>query len=268
MDTHTPDTVAALDADLRSGRLSVIIAEIAEEAARIILPYWRSGVTPETKPDHSPVTEADRAAEAYIMERLNHFWPGIQVIAEEEASAKGLPQQAEDWFWLIDPLDGTKGFVAGHEAFTVNIALVHGSTVVAGAVVAPATMTSWRSGGAGEGALRRQGDDEWRAISVRPRPADPVAIVSHSMTDDEAERLIRQHGCTRWQALDSSLKLCLIAEGRFDAYPRTGPTSEWDIAAGHAVLNAAGGRIIAADGQTLAYGKAGFRNGGFVALGA
>lgn len=256
-----------LAADLASGHLAETIAAIAEEAAALICTYWKGGVVAETKADASPVTEADRAAERLILQRLDQHWPGVQTVAEEQASACGLPKGRERWFWLIDPLDGTRGFVAGREAFTVNIALVREQTVVAGAVVAPATGVSWRSGPQGGGAFRRQGDGPWHPIQVRTRPAEPVALVSHSLSDDEAERLIRRHGCTRWEALDSSLKLCLIAEGRFDAYPRTGPTSEWDIAAGHAVLQAAGGRIITPDGQPLLYGKAGFANGAFVALG-
>ncbi|WP_292050711.1 MULTISPECIES: 3'(2'),5'-bisphosphate nucleotidase CysQ [unclassified Brevundimonas] len=256
-----------LASDLKSGRLAEIIAEIAEEAAEVIRGFWHAGVVAEQKADASPVTEADRAAERLILSRLEAEWPGVQTIAEEQACAKGLPQAGEGWFWLIDPLDGTRGFVAGREAFTVNIALVRDRLVVAGAVVAPATGISWRSGPEAGGAFRRQGQGAWQPIHVRERPAEPVALVSHSLSDEEAERLIRRHGCTRWQALDSSLKLCLIAEGRFDAYPRTGPTSEWDIAAGHGVLQAAGGRVITDDGQTLKYAKPGFANGAFVALG-
>lgn len=261
------EVAARLAADLETGRLSETIAEISEEAAEIIRGYWRAGVVAETKADASPVTEADRAAERHILERLEAEWPGVQTVAEEQACAAGLPEQGAGWFWLIDPLDGTRGFIAGREAFTVNIALVRDRHVVAGAVVAPATGISWRSGPASGGAFRRQGGGAWQPIHVRERPAEPVALVSHSLTDEEAERLIRRHGCMRWEALDSSLKLCLIAEGRFDAYPRTGPTSEWDIAAGQGVLQAAGGRVITDDGQPLLYGKPGFANGAFVALG-
>ena len=102
---------------------------------------------------------------------------------------------------------------------------------------------------------------------MRNRPGSPLAVMSHSMNDVEADRLASRHGCVQWQGMDSSLKFCLIAEGRFDAYPRTGPTSEWDTAAGQAVLEAAGGRVMAEDGQPLRYGKPRFGNGGFVALG-
>jgi len=273
--TTSPTNTLALD--LESGALALAIAEIAEEAARLILPYWRSNTAVETKSDDSPVTQADRAAEALILERLAALYPGVQTVAEEAVAANGAPASAEDWFWLIDPLDGTKGFVRGGEAFTVNIALMHAGYPVAGVVTAPATATTWRTDTPGGGAFRRQYGEqqegethagaEWRPIKVRDRPQEGMALLSHSVTDEEAARLAARHGCTRWQGTDSSLKFCLIAEGRFDAYPRSGPTSEWDTAAGQAVLEAAGGRVLADDGQRLAYGKPKFLNGPFVAMG-
>lgn len=273
--TTSPTNTLALD--LESGALALAIAEIAEDAARLILPYWRSNTAVETKSDDSPVTQADRAAEALILERLAALYPGVQTVAEEAVAANGAPASAEDWFWLIDPLDGTKGFVRGGEAFTVNIALMHAGYPVAGVVTAPATATTWRTDTPGGGAFRRQYGEqqegeahagaEWRPIKVRDRPQEGIALLSHSVTDEEAARLAARHGCTRWQGTDSSLKFCLIAEGRFDAYPRSGPTSEWDTAAGQAVLEAAGGRVLADDGQRLAYGKPKFLNGPFVAMG-
>ena len=271
----TPDKT--LSRDLASGALALAIAEIAADAARLLLPYWRSDTAVETKSDDSPVTQADRAAEALILERLAALYPGVQTVAEEAVAESGAPDQAEDWFWLIDPLDGTKGFVRGGEAFTVNIALIHAGRPVAGVVTAPATATTWRTDAPGQGAFRRQFGEqqegeahsgaEWRPIKVRDRPAEGMALLSHSVTDEEAARLAARHGCTRWQGTDSSLKFCLIAEGRFDAYPRSGPTSEWDTAAGQAVLEAAGGRVLADDGQPLSYGKPRFLNGPFVAMG-
>jgi 3'(2'), 5'-bisphosphate nucleotidase len=268
---------ADLERDLKSGALALTIAEIAEEAARLILPYWRAGTAVETKSDDSPVTQADRAAEALILQRLAAAYPGVQTVAEEAVSESGAPASAEDWFWLIDPLDGTRGFVRGGEAFTVNIALMHAGYPVAGVVTAPATSTSWRTDKPEGGAFRRQfgalqageahAGEDWRPIRVRDRPQEGLALLSHSITDEEAARLAARHGCTRWQGTDSSLKFCLIAEGRFDAYPRTGPTSEWDTAAGQAVLEAAGGRVLADDGQRLSYGKPSFLNGAFVAMG-
>lgn len=266
-----------LSQDLESGALALAIAEIAEDAARVILPFWRNDTAVETKSDDSPVTQADRAAEALILERLAALYPGVQTVAEEAVAADGAPASADDWFWLIDPLDGTKGFVRGGEAFTVNIALMHDGYPVAGVVTAPATATTWRTDAPGGGAFRRQFGEqqqgeahsgaEWRPIKVRDRPQEGMALLSHSVTDEEAARLAARHGCTRWQGTDSSLKFCLIAEGRFDAYPRSGPTSEWDTAAGQAVLEAAGGRVLADDGRRLAYGKPNFLNGPFVAMG-
>lgn len=260
----------ALETDLASGALAETIADIAEEAARLILPYWRSGTTVETKSDASPVTEADRAAEALILKRLAEHWPEVEAVAEEASAADGVPASVGEWFWLIDPLDGTKGFVQGRESFTVNIALMRGDAPVAGVVTAPATSVTWASRASrapGQGAVRRVFGETWRPIKVRDRPAEGVALLSHSMTDEEATRLAARHGCTQWQGTDSSLKFCLIAEGRFDAYPRTGPTSEWDTAAGQAVLEAAGGRVLGADGQRLTYRKPGFLNGPFTAMG-
>ncbi len=251
--------------DLASGALHDAIADIAEEAARVILPYWRAGAAVEIKADDSPVTLADQQAEALILERLAALYPGIQTVAEEAVAADGAPVLDAGRFWLIDPLDGTKGFVQGKESFTVNIALIEGGVPVAGVVTAPATGTTWRKGV--DGAQRRRFGEAWTAIKVRDRPNEGIALLSHSMTDEEAARLAARHGCSQWQGTDSSLKFCLIAEGRFDAYPRTGPTSEWDTAAGQAVLEAAGGRVMAEDGQPLRYGKPGFGNGGFVALG-
>lgn len=254
-----------LSADLASGALSNILAEIAEEAARVILPYWRVGVTAERKGDDSPVTQADREAEALILGRLRTLYPEVQAVAEEAAEADGLPEAPADRFWLIDPLDGTRGFVQGRESYTVNIALIEDGFPVSGVVTAPATATTWRGGP--EGASRRGFGEAWRGIRVRARPDQPIALLSHSMTDEEASRIASKHGCVQWQGTDSSLKFCLIAEGRFDAYPRSGPTSEWDTAAGQAVLEAAGGRVLGDDGARMRYGKACFANGPFVALG-
>lgn len=264
----TASAYADLESDLASGRLAEVIADIAEEAARLILPYWRADTAVETKADASPVTEADRAAEALILARLAEHWPQVEAVAEEAVAADGTPSSVGTWFWLIDPLDGTRGFVQGRESYSVNIALIRGDAPVAGAVTAPALGVSWRSAAPGQGALRRAFGEPWRTIRVRERPADAVALVSHSINDEDALRLAARNGCTQWQGMDSSLKFCLIAEGRFDAYPRTGPTSEWDTAAGQAVLEAAGGRVLAEDGRPLAYGKPGFLNGPFSAIGA
>lgn len=255
-----------LTADLASGALHDVLADLAEEAAAVILPYWRTGGEVFSKADDSPVTLADQKAEALILSRLADLYPQVQAVAEEQSEAEGKPERVGERYWLIDPLDGTRGFVQGKESFTVNIALIEGTRPVVGVVSAPATALTWRSAPGGGAQMRRYGE-AWRTIHVRDRPEEASALVSHSMTDEEATRLAARHGCARWQGTDSSLKFCLIAEGRFDAYPRTGPTSEWDTAAGQAVLEAAGGRVLGPDGAALAYGKPGFLNGPFVAMG-
>ncbi|MFC5342679.1 3'(2'),5'-bisphosphate nucleotidase CysQ [Brevundimonas staleyi] len=255
-----------LTRDIASGALHDHLADIAEEAAAVILPYWRAGGEVFAKADDSPVTLADREAEALILSRLTALYPEVQAVAEEQSEADGKPESVAERFWLIDPLDGTKGFVQGKESFTVNIALIEGDRPTVGVVSAPATSLTWRSAPGGGAQMRRYGD-VWRSIQVRDRPDQGSALLSHSVTDEEAVRLASRYGCTQWQGTDSSLKFCLIAEGRFDAYPRTGPTMEWDTAAGQAVLEAAGGRVLGPDGQPLTYGKPGFLNGPFVAMG-
>ncbi len=256
----------SLDAPADLGR---VLAEIVEEAADLILPLWRSGISVDRKADESPVTEADRRAEALILERLGKRFPKIPVISEEAASDGALPATAPKKFFLVDPLDGTKGFIRGTESFTVNIGLVDGGKPIAGAVAAPATGQLWFT--TGEGAFRRKvkGNDLTQ-IRVREKPAaGGVALVSHTLSDEEAQRIASKHGCAKWQGMDSSVKFCLIAEGRADAYPRPGRTMEWDTAAAHAVLVAAGGRVLTEDGAPLTYGKAegGFANPGFLAIG-
>jgi 3'(2'), 5'-bisphosphate nucleotidase len=245
------------------------LAEIVEAACGLILPLWRTGVTVDVKTDNSPVTEADRRGEALILERLSQAFPGVPVIAEEDASAGGVPLSIARRFFLVDPLDGTKAFVRGDAHFTVNIGLIEDGRPTAGAVAAPATGEVWFT--AGGGALKRQiGETGGTPVQVRaPDPADLLALTSHTLKPEQEESLRARYHFTRRQPMDSSIKLCRIAEGEADLYPRHGATMEWDIAAGHAVLAAAGGRLTTPDGEDFLYGKAaeGFRNGWFVARG-
>lgn len=251
-----------------SADLGRAFAEIAEEAAELILPLWRSDLAVDRKADESPVTEADRRAEELILARLAKAFPKIPVISEEAASDTGVPKAIGRRFILVDPLDGTKGFVRGTEAWTVNIGLIEDGIPVAGAVAAPAGGNVWFT--TGEGAFRRRikGNDLTQ-IKVRSKPGQGVALVSHTLTDEEATRLAARYGCPVWQGMDSSVKFCLIAEGRADIYPRPGRTMEWDTAAGDAILRAAGGRTVTEAGSPLVYGKAaeGFANPGFLAVG-
>ena len=165
-----------LTTDLSSGALAEALADIAEDAARVILPYWRSGVVAEAKADDSPVTQADREAEALILQRLAVLYPDVQAVAEEQVAAGEAPKSLGDRYWLIDPLDGTRGFVEGRESYTVNIALIDGDVPVAGVVTAPATQLTWRSGPTAGGAFRRRFGEAWQTIQVRERPASPIAL--------------------------------------------------------------------------------------------
>lgn len=245
-----------------------ILADVCEQASRLILPLWKSGLTVLTKADESPVTEADRRGEALIIERLTELFPGVPVISEEDASEFGTPDKIGPRFFLVDPVDGTKAFVRGDPNFTVNIALVEDCRPVAGAVTAPATGETWYT--AGGKALKRTNGGRGAPISVRPWPTGAaVALISHTMKDETAQKLADQYGFDLREPMDSSIKFCRIAEGSSDIYPRHGPTMEWDIAAGHAVLAAAGGSVRTPEGEVFVYGKAqdGFRNGWFVARG-
>jgi 3'(2'), 5'-bisphosphate nucleotidase len=244
------------------------LAEIAEEAGRLILPLWSAGVEVLRKADDSPVTEADRRAERLILDRLAADFPGTPVVSEEDASEFGTPDAIGPRFFLVDPLDGTKAFVRKDPNFTVNIALVEDGRPVAGAVVAPASGETWFTRASGAAKIATPGAEP-QAIGPRAASADPLVLISHTMRPQDLAELKARYVFERTQAMDSSIKLCRIAEGAADLYPRHGPTMEWDIAAGHAVLQAAGGRLTGLDGEPFVYGKAseGFRNGWFVARG-
>lgn len=244
------------------------LADICEAAAAIILPLWRSGLAVTHKADESPVTEADRAGETLILKALAARFPDIPVISEEDASEFGTPDAIGPRFFLVDPLDGTKAFVRGDPHFTVNIGLIEHGRPVAGAVSAPPSgETWWTEGGA---ALKRLKGVTAHPVRVRPWPEGAaIALISHTMKPETADKLADEYGFHLREPMDSSIKLCRIAEGAADIYPRHGPTMEWDTAAGHAVLEAAGGRLTTPEGQPFIYGKAqdSFRNGWFVARG-
>jgi 3'(2'), 5'-bisphosphate nucleotidase len=245
------------------------LAEICEAAARLILPLWRSGLTVIRKADESPVTEADHKAEALILEALRGRFPDVPIISEEDAAQFGTPDEIGPRFFLVDPLDGTKAFVRGDPHFTVNIGLVQDGKPVAGAVAAPPTGEVWFT--AGSGAMKRVEGGAAHPVHARAWPAgEAVALVSHTMKEETLRDLAAKYGFDKREPMDSSIKLCRIAEGAADIYPRHGPTMEWDIAAGHAVLAAAGGHLTTPEGEPFVYGKAqdGFRNGWFVARGA
>jgi 3'(2'), 5'-bisphosphate nucleotidase len=216
------------------------------------------------KADGSPVTRADEAADAVLVSGLRHLAPDIPVVSEEQAT-HAVPGRR---FWLVDPLDGTREFLAGNGEWTVNVALVEDNRPVLGVVVAPALGLAYEGAGPGTAALTERGAT--RPIRARtPDPDGLVVVGSRSHNDAAAmERFLAGRRVRAYRAAGSSLKLCLLAAGEADLYPRLGPTMEWDIAAGHAVLLAAGGTVATLDGAPLAYGKPGFGHDPFVATGA
>ncbi len=250
------------------------LARIAHQAGRIIMPFFGKAQV-RHKADRSPVTEADEAAEACILERLQERFPDIPVVAEELAAAGHVPDVG-DRFFLVDPLDGTREFISGRGEFTVNIAYVEDGRPVVGVVYAPA-IESMFLGVVGEGC--RHGkvspDAAFSPESLAPcAPAQEIgsrplrAVASRSHRTPETDAWLREHGITAIVSMGSSLKLCGLAEGAAEVYPRLGRTMEWDIAAGQAVLEAAGGQVLEAEtGRPLRYGKrdAGFANPPFVA---
>ncbi len=240
------------------------ISVAARDAGAEILKLVAAGFEVETKPDQSPVTVCDRAAEAIILAALARAAPGVPVIAEEEVAEGRIPAHGDIYF-LVDPLDGTKEFVRGGDDYTVNIGLIVGGTPRLGVVYAPAT-DRLHLGLVGEGAWLEEGGRTRRTIRTRPlgEARDAVASKSHfnQATADYLERAI---GACEHISVGSSLKFCIVAEGLADIYPRLSPTSEWDTAAGHAVLLAAGGRVDGLDGRPLTYGKTAFLNRGFCA---
>jgi 3'(2'), 5'-bisphosphate nucleotidase len=217
------------------------------------------------------VTEADELAEKVILAGLARLDPAVPVIAEEAAAAGKCPPAAAR-FYLVDPLDGTKEFISRNGEFTVNIALIKDGIPVSGVVYAPALRQLY-AGEAGKGAFIAAAEPDqttlvWSPIVTRPRPADGLTVVaSRSHRDKDTEAFLRTQQVKELISAGSSLKFCLLASGKADLYPRFGRTMEWDIAAGHAVLAAAGGRVETADGHPITYGKTarGYDNPAFIA---
>ena len=235
----------------------------ARAAGAEILKLVETGFEVETKSDESPVTICDRAAEHIILEFLKQAAPGVPVIAEEEVAAGRIPAYDQTYF-LVDPLDGTKEFVRGGDDYTVNIGLIAEGVPRLGVVYQPAVDKLW-AGLVGEGAFVEE-NGERKCINCRPLGETRAAVASKShYTQSTADYLAQAVGLCDHVSVGSSLKFCIVAEGRADIYPRLSPTSEWDTAAGHAVLLAAGGRVDGPDGKPLAYGKKAFLNRGFCA---
>ncbi|MFT3811407.1 MAG: 3'(2'),5'-bisphosphate nucleotidase CysQ [Micropepsaceae bacterium] len=259
-----------------SADLELPIAHIAVAAGRLVMNHYEAGAAAREKADKSPVTDADEAAEHLILEALARLCPGVPVVSEEAAAAGFIPD-VDRTFFLVDPLDGTKEFIARNGEFTVNIALIDHGVPILGAVYAPAFARLF-SGGA-------RGAHEWqwpvsedasglafagaRPIAARAPHAMPVGLWSRSHGKYREEEYRNQYDVGPVRIVGSSLKFCLIAAGEADIYPRHGTTMEWDTAAGQAVLEAAGGSVRDLFGKRLAYGKTAdkFANPSFVARG-
>jgi 3'(2'), 5'-bisphosphate nucleotidase len=251
------------------------LADLALAAGREIMTIYANPVIARVKSDLTPVTEADEAAEKIILTGLKRLDPAIPIISEEAAAAGVIPNIAER-FYLVDPLDGTKEFLNRNGEFTVNIALIERSAPAAGIVLAPALGRIF-CGEAGLGAFEARIEAEtdaasfaWRALQARKASIQgPVVVASRSHRDERTEAYLKCLKVQKIVSAGSSLKFCLVASGEADLYPRFGRTMEWDTAAGHAVLTAAGGHVEVESGEPLTYGKAarGYDNPAFIARG-
>jgi 3'(2'),5'-bisphosphate nucleotidase len=276
MERELTDATATERLDLaRAGRdeAARLIARVALAAGPAVMDEYSAGGPARAKRDGSPVTAADERAEAIIRDRLTAWATPIPVVAEE-ATAAGVPIEVAERFVLVDPLDGTREFIARNGEFTINVALIERGLPISGAVYAPALERLWFAGSRAFACAAPVGADlpapeTWRPLKTRAAPPALIALASRSHCDAATEAFLAGLPIADRRSAGSSLKFCVIAEGDGDVYPRFGPTMEWDTAAGDAVLRAAGGVTLSVEGGPLLYGKiaAGLRNGGFVAWG-
>lgn len=247
------------------------LIELVRQAGAAILPYWRMDIEVTEKADASPVTAADMAAHRVLCEGLRLLDPAIPVLSEEDCGIPFAERAAWQRWWLVDPLDGTKEFIAGSTEFTVNVALIERGRVLFGVVGIPATGRCYY-GGAGLGAWRSDVGAALEPIGVRPAPGEAFTVVAsrrHSSPAQEGllNALKQRFGQLQLANIGSSLKFCLLAEGSADFYPRLAPTSQWDTAAAQGVLEGAGGEVLDLQGRALTYeAREGYLNPDFLAL--
>lgn len=257
LDDHDTDAIA-----LR-------LARIAMEAGQVLRRLETALIEKHVKDDGSPTTAADLAAEKLIIDRIHQVWDGVPVIAEETSSTV----KADDYFFLVDPLDGTGDYIYGTGEYSVNIALVRNGRPIAAVVAAPAMGRIWIAGETTRsGPIPTHPSDEiaWQDVQSRPAPErDLVALVSRRHGDQATEACLSTLSIGTRRMASSALKFCLIASGEADVYVRCGPTMEWDTAAGDHILSCAGGCVVGPGGAPLTYGHEdrGYRNGAFAALG-
>jgi 3'(2'), 5'-bisphosphate nucleotidase len=244
------------------------VRAIARAAGEVILAVYERDFTVTLKDDRSPLTEADHAAHDLIVARLGALEPRLPVLSEEDSAVPYATRRTWRRYWLVDPLDGTKEFIKRNGEFTVNIALVEDGRAVLGVVLAPALDLEY-SGCMSGGAFKRHGGGAREAIHVARPAAEPLRVVgSRSHAGDELGGYLERLGPHVLKPMGSSIKICLVAEGAADVYPRLGPTSEWDTAAAQAILETAGGSMIDLVGQPVTYNsKEGLLNPHFLAIG-
>jgi 3'(2'), 5'-bisphosphate nucleotidase len=236
------------------------VDEIVVEAGRRILDVYEGRFDVSQKQDGSPLTAADEAAHAVIVERLAQLTPRLPVLSEESAETDYAARGSWERFWLVDPLDGTKEFVNRNGEFTVNIALIERGIPVLGVVHVPVKQVTYRAC-AGGAASKRDADGTTTAIRVATfQSGRPRVVASRSHADATLTKYLDNIGEHDLVSLGSSLKFCLVAEGKADVYPRLAPTMEWDTGAAQCIVEVAGGRVLAADGSRLRYNKESLRN--------
>jgi 3'(2'), 5'-bisphosphate nucleotidase len=251
--------------DFSDKNVFLTLTHLAKDAGKLIMHYREQGVGVVHKADCSPVTIADKEADKLITAGLLTHFPHIPIISEEAETQQSIV--GAEAFWLVDPLDGTKNFVRGGKGFTVNIGLIEHGCPVAGVIYIPAQGVLYY-GAVNHGAFRQRDGSDVESIAVRDVPdSGRVAAISHDHAVSETQEILSAYRVIETVSASSSQKFCRVAEGSADIYPRLGPTMEWDTAAGHAILLAAGGSMTQPDGQPFMYGKQGFLNGGFIALG-
>ncbi len=250
--------------------LSAVI-DLVRQAGEAILPYWRSELEVQAKADASPVTAADLAAHHVLLEGLTALDASIPVLSEEDCAAPLGERAGWTRWWLVDPLDGTKEFIAGSEEFTVNVALVEQGKVRFGVVGIPASGRCYY-GGEDFGAWRSEASGDTQPLRVRQRSPQAFTLVASRRHSSPAqERLLaglrQRFGELALVNVGSSLKFCLLAEGAADCYPRLAPTSQWDTAAAQGVLEGAGGEVLELSGAPLSYeARESYLNPSFLAL--
>ena len=237
----------------RSDLLDPIVS-LCETAAAHIMGIYARDFSISSKEDNSPLTEADIASHRILVRGLRTLTPSIPVLSEESADIPWEQRRQWQQYWLVDPLDGTKEFINRNGEFTVNVALIEDGIPTIGVVSAPVVNCTWYAA-AGAGAFRRRNASHGEAIYTRAAPQPPVVVASRSHRSEALQSYLNELGPHEDISCGSSLKFCRVAEGAADCYPRLGPTSEWDTAAGHCVVEQAGGRVSIAGGEPLLYNQ-------------